>query len=183
MTEMHPSSISISTSDARVLNSTAEDVLERIGQNVLSSWDSESENSLFSASTLNIDPLQQIESILSTSPDKLPQNWDVEVRSLIKKLSPTDFAVYGKRICLLILDAKVKTSTKAAPSAQINRIVTSQKSKSIEFDEEKIFHPPIRSERSFIWQIKKSPPNISPQILNAQIYNEFPPWLPTLTEF
>lgn len=182
MTEIFPSTISASANETQKLNSATEGILEMIGQKVLSTWDPENEISFLSQSTFNVDPLQQIENILSTPPEKLPANWDSKVRALIEKLSPTDFAVYGKKICLSILDMKSKTLPKTPVSSpRTNHTISTPNSMKQDIDKER--QPSVRSERSYLRQIKKTSPKISPQVLNSQIYNEFPPWLPTITDY
>lgn len=183
MTEILPSKISASTNDSLELNTETEDILEMIGQKILSTWSDDQESSFLSQSTLSVDPLQQIETILSMSPEKLPPNWDSKLRKLIEELSPTDFAVYGKKICLSILDIKAKTLSKtSSPSSpRINHTLAAQNS--LKHDNEKDRMPSVRSERSYLRQIRKASPNKSRQVLNAQIYNEFPQWLPTITDY
>ena len=179
-------------SDIDTQNITKDELFEIIGQNVLTNWDSDSEFSL-SKSYVESHPLEQLNHILSLPPDKLPRDWDDQVRKLLKKLSPTDFAIYGQQICLHLLDLKTEKKSKKSEMPKHN---ASKSSPTIKMRPKRITsqyqlssrtqkYPkvsPSSSRSSIILSASKAKEYTEDKPFNTQIYAEFPPWLPTLND-
>ena len=149
-----------SITDANVTDLTGDDILEEIGQKILLSWDGEADGTL--NQTLISDPLQEIFKMLE-SPNKYGSKWETKLKMLIEKLSPTDFAIYGKQICLKILEAKCLRSV----DDQCTKIPIKNK-----VDKLNLEKSPTK---------KKSNKITKP--VSEQLYTEFPEWLPTYNDF
>ena len=187
MTEISSNSFSPNTNSISD-NQTTDEIFEIIGQKVLSSWDF---NYDLSKSIIESDPLEQINHILSLPPERLPLDWDNRIRALLEKLSPADFAVYGKQICLNLLNIKANASrksmtparhlsSKSSPTIKTNEKVPSSERKS---SRKSYYYSPMRSSRSSLRSAKKiAHDSMKNKPTNDPLYTEFPPWLPTITE-
>ncbi|EAX89496.1 hypothetical protein TVAG_324750 [Trichomonas vaginalis G3] len=168
-----------------ILNNTGDpdEMYENIGQQVLSMWNSDMETEDLSKSIISQDPLNRIISLLSKSSENLNQNAKEELKSLFEQLTPADYALSGKQLCLALLDFKFKqieTNTKKQKNVIVQVDIPS------EIPEQKVIEnrkkpkktsskPPFRPKVNTITPIQSKSP--------SQLYGEFPAWLPTMTEF
>lgn len=168
-----------------ILESTerTDEVYETIGQHVLSMWNSELDTDNLSTTAISPDPLNRIIELLSKSNNTISPDSKKELKSLFEQLTPADYAISGKELCLALLElSSLENSSKSSPKKEISSLNTiniipsnvnptpkSEKVKKVA--QKQLPNSKINSQK----QLKSKPP--------AQLYDKFPAWLPTMTEF
>jgi len=72
-------------------------LLEKIGKKILDNWGNDyilddEENAI-----------SKLQELLKTHPNEMDNKWDNEMENIIKRLSPFDFAIYGKDISVCLM--------------------------------------------------------------------------------
>lgn len=176
--------------------STVNDLFESIGLKVLDMWDSEHPTSSFLPNQSNLNNTVNLEKIIDTPSNKLGSNWVSQLRSIIDEMEPTDFAIYGKRLCLFLLqhidqqnDDKLNTtveppismtfggqnSTSYIPIKAKPKKAKSPKSKHIRTPRSKMVNN--NSFQSNLYNFNESTLASTPQ---KAVYPRFPEWLPNM---
>ena len=177
-------------------NSSVNDIFESIGMKVLDMWDTERGDVSIQFSQRSLNNAARLERLIETPPNRLPPNWSSQLRTIVEDMEPTDFAIYGKRISLFLLNMRDKedshlslpnsyiASTKPQRSQEMNISMNKAKTqvkpkspkspKSLKYFNIEQFDPSL-SRSAF--SPSPSPMKNQPQ---KSMYAQFPKWLPTM---
>lgn len=150
------------------------ELYENIGLKVLDMWHSDDELPSFNSTLVN-DPIKQLEEILNTPIYKQRPNWTYDLREILENLSPADYAIYGKRIAMYLLNNQIHESKDDITIESLD----------IQFDEKSSFSSipvtPVKKSSN------RSPKHHSPKYTKkhdisiiSTAYPQFPQWLPTM---
>ncbi|KAH0792238.1 hypothetical protein GPJ56_003764 [Histomonas meleagridis] len=140
---------------------SSNDLLENIGKKVLDNWGNDEDvvPDIFMENQV----VNEINKIINTPYEELPVDYKVRLKKLIGAMTPVDFAVIGKQICLFLLsDITDSDTTKNDKSTNQSSTCSS------DFPT----YEPLNS----------TPPTSLSLSNDIDIsYTQFPQWLPTLT--
>jgi hypothetical protein len=138
---------------------SADTIYEAIGQKFLEQCSFDLDGSLsMQGSMVSEDLIGELEALLGSRDSRPRSEWVRAVKRILQNLTPADFAVHGKRICLAIMDC-IGTQEDDPPIGPRDRSARKPSS-------------PTRSAVSA--RGHKSPPLVSDE------YSQFPKWLPTV---
>jgi hypothetical protein len=149
------------------LDDTADSVYEAIGQKFLEQCSFDVDGSLsMHGSMISDDLIGHLDSLLEFRENRSKSEWVNELKDILQRLTPADYAVHGKRICLALAECLDRPDTVVRPV-------------------ERPF--PVRRETdSSVYSTARSTGSVrtakiarSSTQVNAE-YSQFPKWLPTV---
>lgn len=146
-----------------IFSEGSDELFETIGMKILEQWTSEMESKTSESRSMNVsnEAETKLHELIETPMRETGSEWSQRARDLIESMSPTDFAAYGKQLCLFLLKRG---------DAHIEEVSV----------EETLVSDLKTDDDQSISYIQPPKPKVQPKSIEKGLYTSFPEWLPTV---